>query len=77
MTDIDFRDTLLALRDKISHAEHWWKQGNEEKAKEALQRLADTSKDAAEYHFEEIKTFYEGDKDLEDIIEHKKEEENQ
>jgi len=73
MTDIDFRDTLLALRDKLSNAEHYWKQGNKEKAKEHLLRLAASSNNAAEYHFEDVDTFYEGTKSLEDIVSQKSE----
>lgn len=69
MSDIDFRDTLLTLRDKIGHSEHWWKQGNNQKAKEALLELSDIAERAADYHFEEIETIEEADNPLEKLVE--------
>lgn len=71
MSDIDFRDTLLKLRDKVGHSEHYWKQGNEEKAKETLQELSDIADKAANYHFSDVETIREVDDVLKKIVETK------
>lgn len=52
--DIDFRDTLLSFRNKLTSIEQWWYQGDEEKAKQHMMELANRLDGAAEYHFGDV-----------------------
>lgn len=56
MTDgnIDFRDTLLSFRNKLTSIEQWWYQGDKEKAKQNMLELAERLEGAAEYHFRDV-----------------------
>lgn len=55
--DIDFRDTLLSFRQRLTDIEQWWTQENEEKAKSNMLKLSNRVRNAAEYHFGDIDCF--------------------
>lgn len=59
---IYFRDTLLRFRSDLADIEQWWKQSNEEKAKENLLDLAERVEDAADFHFGDVETWKNRDK---------------
>jgi hypothetical protein len=56
-SDIDFRETLLSFRQRLTDIEQWWHQDNEEKAKSDMLKLSNRLRGAAEYHFGDVDCF--------------------